>query len=142
MAAQAEFYRLLETFEARRKACVRRWWIALLVIGLVVAGCEYWLYVAEVEGAGVYAIPPFFAVFAVVISYVWITAGFKSDYKTSIIGPLLKEYGEGLTYEPNHGIDQFVYEASGLFHRQVDRYRSEDPNICFTKHFDKIVDTI
>lgn len=60
------------------------------------------------------------------ISYFLTTAGFKKDYKTSILGPLLESYGEGMSYDPERCIDQSVYEASGLFHKEVDHYRGED----------------
>jgi hypothetical protein len=126
MASQNDRSQMLERFEARRKSCLKRWRISLSAIGVVLVGCEYGLYVAEIEGAGVYAIPPFFAVFAVAISYFLTTAGFKKDYKTSILGPLLESYGDGMSYDPERYIDPSVYETSGLFHKQVDRYRGED----------------
>ncbi|THB76909.1 MAG: hypothetical protein D6B25_08295 [Desulfobulbaceae bacterium] len=59
----ADKAQLIGTFEARRKACVHRLRIRLVIIGVVVIGFENWFYTSGVEGGGVYASPPSFVKF-------------------------------------------------------------------------------
>ncbi len=126
MTTHPDLTSIIDEFEAKRKACLRTWYIWLGVIAILLLGCEYWIYVSDLKGKGLYAIPPFFAIFGVVISFFFSTADFKSSYKTSIIQPIIASYQKDMTYEPDRYIEESKYSASELFHKKVERYQGED----------------
>ncbi len=51
---------------------------------------------------------------------------YRFKFKHMIIGRLVQRYDPGLRYEPTDGITRDEFEASQIYRRRIDRYKSED----------------
>lgn len=63
-------------------------------------------------------------VFAWRTSSVW--NAYRSEFKREVIGRLVQLVDPELRYNPDGGIHQSDFRASGLYRQRIDRYRSED----------------
>jgi len=56
----------------------------------------------------------------------WLTRGFRSDFKASIIQPIIAFVDPELTYSPDACIGQQEFLQSSIFQHSIDRYHGED----------------
>jgi hypothetical protein len=54
---------------------------------------------------------------------------YRREFKTKFLRPAMVSYFQGMTYDPNLGIDRGTFDRSELFGR-IDRYQSEDLVRC------------
>lgn len=81
------------------------------------------------NGAGFWVALPFAVVGGTLVYYAYFGDGLKRYrmlFKIGVIGKLVNHVEPGMTYEPERGIPKSVYEESGLFRADPDRYESED----------------
>lgn len=66
---------------------------------------------------------------ALITALIWSSfpiAQFNSRFKHEVITRLVAQVNPTLTYQPTMGIEQPVFQASRLFHTDIDRYGKED----------------
>jgi len=121
---EKEMLPVLEALEERRRRAWAGFWKAALVGGVVaLAGF----------GAAAAVQTPLPAVGGAVlgglvalIASAVLFNGLKEDVKRQVIGALAQFVDPSLTYEPEGHISESQFSGSGLFRRDIDRYRGED----------------
>jgi hypothetical protein len=115
----------LAEFERQRQSIVKKSLIALgiiIAVGLIIG----WVLINK-------GLPPIIFLFVLVgaiVVWAGIANSYKGEYrwgfKYIIIQKLIAFIEPGLEYRPQDGLPKALFEVSGLFRQQIDRYRSED----------------
>ncbi|MBT3192637.1 MAG: DUF3137 domain-containing protein [Verrucomicrobia bacterium] len=115
----------LEILEGERKSSLRNASIACGLIAVVVLGA-----VGTILASGG---PPMFALVLAGIGAALafgalqlFTRGFKSQFKDSIIRPIIAYVSPELTYAPQGKVSRGEFQSSTLFKHRIDRYKGED----------------
>jgi hypothetical protein len=124
---QSELVPEIAALETQRKAALLRiacWCAVIVPIGLGLA----WL--LSYAGASRKTVdgPIVATVFAVYAAIIWISFQYKQDFKTRVIGALIKLFDSGLVYAARDCVALDVFEKSRLFSDgpPVNEYRGED----------------
>lgn len=123
----------LNQLEARRKQVVLNSFIAFAIIaalGLLVGG----IILSQSRNPVALLIPLLVSLVLGGIIFSVLSRGYKSEFKSKIIGGLVRFIDPGLSYQPERCITEDVFERSGIFNHRIDRYRGED---CVSGKVDK-----
>lgn len=115
---------MLKTFEVRRKGILNK---LMLVVGVVVVlgGLGAW-FALRSGAVPVSFIIGIVALIAIALSWWFLTKDYVREYKTNIVGGILRFVSEDLRYDPDNYIGRGTFEQSRLFLKGIDRYKGED----------------
>jgi hypothetical protein len=115
----------LRQLEGNRKQAMQSSMIAfaaILVVGLI-AGM---IILANGAPAPLLLLPVILAVVIGGSVFKFLSSGYKSEFKSRVIGPLIQFIEPGLDYRPEQCISKDFFKQSGIFTQRIDRYRGED----------------
>jgi hypothetical protein len=124
----------LAPFEARRRHVQSRMLLGGLIAGgaaaalLPFAPAGFWSKLLPVAPAWFWLGGAALLLFLIVSMAVWGWARprYVAQFKEHVIGAIARFVDPGLSFMASGGISQDMFEASGIFSEQPDRYRSED----------------
>ncbi len=116
----------LESLELQRQALVSKAVKIFTTIALLALAGIYirWYYFDDFDMFSL-----IFIIAGAVISawvYQHIIQDYRSDFKISVIKPLIEEIDTHLSYSPVSSISQTLFERSGLFQGRIDHFRGND----------------
>jgi hypothetical protein len=120
-----ELLPVLEPLEARRNGIVRKIIGFDLAIVLLAAGAAVFL-MSKSNDRGMLVLPAVVGLFLMAGVWWWLTHEFVHEFKTAVVGSVVRFCDPSLTYAPRGSITQGEFMESRLFLHRVDRYKGED----------------
>ena len=123
---EAKIAPLLLEFEAERKQCLKCWLLTLSAIAGVCLGGGALLARRSAEPGETMLIAAVITAILGVIAFIFITKGYKRNFKDQVVRAVIEAYQADLHYEPHGFIGEHSFRKSRLFLKGIDRYRGED----------------